>query len=205
MTMTKTTIAVDSSNRSLAEAIKLTADAGTTAGLDNAQNLRLRLLVEELIGLLRGIAGDLQADYTIEEENKKFTLHLKGEVRLDKKMHDQLIESSTNGKNAAAKGFTGRLREMIGTMLLPGTLGNTFVTGFSMGLMNMGSPIASVDSIAGTNAYLWSMEKYVNAVKESDSKEEWDALERSILVNAADDVKVSIVGNDVEIIIEKQF
>ena len=74
-----------------------------------------------------------------------------------------------------------------------------------MGLMNMGSPVASVDSIAGTNAYLWSMEKYVSAVKESDSKEEWDALERSILVNAADDVKVSIVGNDVEIIIEKQF
>lgn len=203
--MIKETLAVDSSNQKLAEAIKLTSDVGESAGLDKAQNLRLRLLAEELIGLLRGIAGELKADYTIEEDNKKFLLHLKGVVNLDKKMHDQLIESSSAGKNAAAKGFTGRLREMIGTMLLPGTLGKTFVTGFSMGLMNMSSPVAAIDSMAGTNAYMWSMEQYVTAVKESDSKEEWDALERSILVNAADDVKVSIVGNEVEIIIDKQF
>lgn len=203
--MNKEQITVDSTNERLAEAIKLTASAGEAAGLDKAQNLRLRLLVEELIGLLRGIAGDLRADYIIEEENKKFTLHLKGEVNLDKKMHDQLIESSSEGKNAAAKGFTGKLREMIGTMLLPGSLGKTFMTGFSMGLMNMSSPVPAVDSVAGTNAYMWSMEQYVNAVRESDSKEEWDALERSILVNAADEVKVAIVGNNVEIIIDKQF
>ena len=32
-----------------------------------------------------------------------------------------------------------------------------------------------------------------------------DAVERSIVANIADEIKVSISGNDVEIIIDKQF
>jgi hypothetical protein len=203
--MNREIISIDSACNGFEDAVKLTDKVGEKAGLTKKECLRLHLLSEELVGLLRGIAGDIKADYIVEEEDKKFTLHLKGQVNMDKKMHDQLIESSSKGENAAAKGFMGKMREMIGTMLLPGTLGNTFVSGFSMGLMNLGTPTSSVDALAGTSGYLWSMEKYVDSVKGSDNKEEWDALERSIVANIADEIKVSIIGNDVEIIIDKQF
>lgn len=203
--MNKEIISIDSSYHGFEEALNTSARMGEQAGLSKKEALHLRLMTEELIGLLRGIAGEIKADFIIEEENKKFTLHLKGEVNMDKKMHDQLIETSSKGENDAAKGFTGKLREMIGTMLLPGSLGNTFVSGFSMGLMSLGTQTSSVDSIAGTNEYLWSMEKYVSSVRNSDNKAQWDELERSIVANVADEIKVSIVGNNVEIIVDKQF
>ena len=119
--MNREIISIDSACNGFEDAVKLTDKIGEQAGLTKKEGLRLHLLSEELIGLLRGIAGDIKADYIVEEENKKFTLHLKGEVNMDKKMHDQLIESSTKGENAAVKGFMGKMREMIGTMLLPGT------------------------------------------------------------------------------------
>ena len=55
----------------------------------------------------------------------------------------------------------------------------------------------------------WSMVDYRNHVKKengnNESTEAWDELEKSIIANIADDVKVKILGNKVEIIVFKNF
>ena len=203
--MNKNSVIIDNAGNGFAEALEISNKMGVEAGLDKKELLRLRLLTEETIGLLRGIAGDIKAEYTIAQYGKEFTLSLNGDVVLDKTMHDQLIDASTKGENSAVKGFTGKLKEMIGTMLLPGTLGHTVVSGLSMGLTNMGSPASIDTSATAAKEYLWSLEKYEEAVKEGNNPSATDMLEKSIIANVADEVQVNIVNPHVEIKVFKIF
>ncbi len=198
-------VTIKSTGEGFVEALSITDSLGKEVGLDNKEQVRLRLLTEETIGLLRGIAGEVSADYSVKQYGREFTLKLEGDVVMDSKMHKQLLESSSSGENSSVKGFTGKLREMIATMVLPGTIGHTLVSGFSMGLMTMSTPSSVSETTAAAQAYMWSMEKYSSSVKESGDKKEWDTLERSIIANIADEIKVGIQGSRVEITVYKQF
>ncbi|MBQ1920548.1 MAG: hypothetical protein IIU24_04240 [Selenomonas sp.] len=64
-----------------------------------------------------------------------------------------------------------------------------------------------------TDTYTWSLEKYRRDLKKADSQTEseedeygdLDELEKSIVANIADDVRVSVSGNRIEMIIRKNF
>ena len=63
---------------------------------------------------------------------------------------------------------------------------------------------------AAANAYQWSLAKYragIDAAKDSDknAEEAWDELEKSIVANIADDVRVGVKGDAVELVIEKRL
>ena len=49
----------------------------------------------------------------------------------------------------------------------------------------------------------WTLNRYRDA--ERNNSEPWDELEKSIIANLADDVVVSVKGNNVEIAIIKKF
>ena len=56
----------------------------------------------------------------------------------------------------------------------------------------------------------WSMKKYKAAIEneathDDSAKEKWDELEKSIIVNIADEVKIFIAGNTVEMTVYKKF
>ena len=55
--------------------------------------------------------------------------------------------------------------------------------------------------------YGWSLSAYREAVEEhrEAEPEKWDELEKSITAKLADDVKIFIRGNTVEMVIEKTF
>ena len=203
--MSRVITTIDSSGNGMQEALWVTEQVGEDNGLSRRERLRLRLLAEELIGMLRGIAGNIQADYIVENKGRAYTLHLKGDVRLDKEMRRHLMEVSSKGENAAAKGIMGKLRDMIGVMLLPGTAGHAAVYGFSAGLITMGGPAAGEEIYDGAQAYTWSLDKYKSSVQGAPSDEAWDELEKSIVANLADEVRVSIVKTNVDITIFKTF
>ena len=55
-------------------------------------------------------------------------------------------------------------------------------------------------------AGLWSMNRYMAAVKEGRTPaEDWDELEKSVVANLADEVRIGIAGQDVEMVISKKF
>ena len=49
----------------------------------------------------------------------------------------------------------------------------------------------------------WTLSRYKDAQR--DNEEPWDELEKSIIANLADDVTVAVKGNNVEIVITKDF
>ena len=75
-------IAVTSKGLGISEALALTEEIGKSAGLDEKSVLHLRLLAEEVSGMLRGIAGDVEAMYWLEAEGRKFELHLQSTVQM---------------------------------------------------------------------------------------------------------------------------
>ena len=118
-------------------------------------------------------------------------------------MKEQLLSVATDGTNAAAKGVMGKIRVVIASMLtaskdaLPYAMINTAAS-YPMG------------GTAGESASVWSMALYRDDVykrrKEgAEEAEAWDELEKSIVANIADDVKVSVVGKNVEITATKRF
>ena len=205
--MTISGIKVTTRGEGMEEALAATEKLGLDSGLSHKENLRLRLLAEELIGLLRGITGDVEADYQARQEGKKFLLSLNADVRMTQDMRKQLLAASSSGKNSAARGFMGRLREMVAAILLPEDGESDEVSGLALGLMSLGGPARYT---AGVNAYAWSMSKYMSEVRSSreedeDAADAWDELEKSIVANLADEVSVKIVGSAVEISIAKAF
>ncbi|MBR2552099.1 MAG: hypothetical protein IKR06_00540 [Erysipelotrichaceae bacterium] len=195
-------IRVSSSGEGMEEALQMTEKFGLESGLIRKEDLRLRLLAEELFGMMRSIVGKIEALYWIEGEDQKYDIFLAGDVELNQDSRRKLIEVSSKHENAAAKGFMGKLRDMIGVMLLPEGDGPSMT---SIGLMTMGSPN---EFIANSDAYSWSLNKYREELQASDNEEarkENDELERSIVASLADEVSVSIEDSKVTIVVTIAF
>ena len=191
-------ISINNRELGMTVALGMTEKLGAEQGLERKQILHLRLLAEELFSMLRSLTGEVDAEYWLEYEGKRFDIHMKSDVKLTDELRQQFLSASTSGENAAAKGVMGKLRVMIAEALVT----RPSVPAFSLGLVSAASPTAQV---AGANAYQWSMEKYKAEVKKQEDAESWDELEKSIVANIADEVSVRIIGANVEIIVTKAF
>ena len=191
-------ISINNRELGMTVALSMTEKLGAEQGLERKQILHLRLLAEELFSMLRSLTGEVDAEYWLEYEGKRFDIHMKSDVVLTDELRQQFLSASTSGENAAAKGVMGKLRVMIAEALVT----RPSVPAFSLGLVSAASPTAQV---AGANAYQWSMEKYKAEVKKQEDAESWDELEKSIVANIADEVSVRIIGANVEIIVTKAF
>ena len=207
--MTTDSIRITSQGLGRKEALAATEKAGLDSGLERKQILRLRLLAEELVGMLRGVAGDMEADYWLEQKDREFILHLGADITMTREMREQLLAVSTSGENANAKGFMGKIREMIAAALLPRE-SRPLLTGLSLGLMSMASNSSPSAQQAAAEAFRWSMKQYKDTVSSELSESEaakaaWDELEKSIVASVADEVSVCVTGSHAEISIFKSF
>ncbi|MBR0133150.1 MAG: hypothetical protein IJM14_08760 [Lachnospiraceae bacterium] len=192
---------VSGNGHGVREAVTATEELGKSAGLGRKESLRLRLLAEELLGMVQSITGNLEAKYRAEQDGNDYRLMLYGSVDLTKEMRKTLLSVSSTGKNEAARSFMGKLRDMITASLLPREDG---ASAFSMGLMSLGSPTGYA---TGENLN-WSLSKYSDGVRNTtgeSAKEAWDELEKSITASIADDVSISIKGTNVMVTVTKKF
>ena len=190
----------------MAEALKQTERAAAFRGLTPKESLRLRLLAEEMMGMLRTIVGEGKSSFWVEAEGKAFSLHLLAGVRMNADLRDDLLKTATSGKNAAVKGFMGRIRDIFTKLAEPdGSTAGPTDYGFSY--VDVSSFDASMGVTTHGMLYGWSMKEYRSAVEEHREEEpdKWDELEKSITARLADEIKIFIRGNTVEMVIEKSF
>ena len=178
-------------------------------GLEDKKALRIRLLSEELCGMLSGLVGDFSGKFWAENDGDSYELHV--ELKADDmslELRDELISVSKSGKNAAAKGVMGKIRAVAETMLLAATDPSLTVPegefydyhGFNMGFGYV-DPTMAVET---GYVYSWSLFNYKTAVEEKET-EAFEELERSIVAKLADDIIVGVRGNNVEIKVKKSF
>lgn len=187
-------------------AFEATEKQGEESGLSAKQKLRLRLLAEELIGFIRSLTGDVDALYWIDRQGSTFILHLKADdIIMNREVREELLSAATSGKNAAAKGFMGKLRDMVASVMTPSAQVPSVLSGLSLGMMSTSSPVGEN---AGMSSYIWSLKNYkekLDGNEDPELEEETEDLERSIVANLADEVLVSIVGSKVQVDITKAF
>ncbi len=199
-------IEITAQGEGVENALSETERAAAYRNLKQKQALRLRLLAEEMTGMLRTIVGDERFRYWVESEGTAFALHLETQTVMTQQLRKALLNTTSSGKNEAAKGFMGRLREIFTAMSesyqpidTEMRYGYSYVdvTGFD----------ASMDASSNAALLGWSLRAYREAVAENKEKEpeKWDELEKSITAKLADDVKIFIRGNNVEMVIEKTF
>jgi hypothetical protein len=174
-----------------------TEKAALYSNLDKKQTLRLRLLAEELVGMLPELLDYTNGSFWIENDAKKFELHvtLSPNESLTAEKREKLLEVSSSGKNSAASGIMAKIKIAAQFMLIDyqenAVLNPTF---FDCGLR---------DSTA-FSTIAWSLNVYREKLNQ-EKKEDWDELEKSIIANIADDVCVGLQGKKVDIIVKKTF
>ena len=172
-------IIIDSQGRSFENAVEETNKVAVYLGLRVKDAQMQRLMMEEALSLLRSVIGDTQARFWIETEDQRIDLRLATEAMLSKEMQHKLIYSSTSQKNEAAKGIFGKLRDSI------------------------------EQSLAYSEAAYTEEEISPELAKDLPdfvvTDPEWDGLERKLLRNMADDIKIAIRGNQVDITVSKDL
>lgn len=190
---------IEKGTRDLEAILKESERVAEYNGLTHKQTLQLRLLCEEVDGMLPNITENFKGNLWIEFEDGVCKVNVSVKIpELNASRKRELIEISSNKKNASAVGIVGKIRNALEDFLLNEedyvntTSACTFhhSPGFSEGV---------------DYAYVWSLEKYRNDVNKEDQPEAWDELEKSVIASVADDVIVGVKGNQADIIIVKKF
>ncbi len=203
-------IRVTGQDADTAAALALAEKTAAYCMLGKKESLHLRLLSEEMMGLLRALTGETDAEFWIESEGKSFRLHLATRTVVGKSKRAGLLSVATSGKNAAAHGVGGMLRDIFERAMEADDF-EGLPSSYSLGLMQ---PIGITGELAGVGVdpvlFSWSMKKYMSGVEEmkndsEESEQEWDELEKSVVARLADEVSVAIRGERVEMILYKSF
>lgn len=170
--------------------------------LGRKQGLQLRLLSEELVGMLPELLNRYSGEFWIENEGNSFEIHATVTSAVyNSEERNKVMSISSSGKNVATVGFMGKVRGIVDAMLLSMADTDTLSVAPDMDACYLDSPNEILFST-------WSLERYrmeLQKVVETERKEHWDELEKSIVANLADDVTVGINGREVDIVIKKKF
>ena len=195
-------IVVSSRGSQMEKALEQAEKVAAYKGLSGKNALHLRLLTEEMMGMMRSITGETEGVFWIEDENDVYRLHLQVTTRMDSDKRTQLLSAASSGKNESARGLMGKLRDF-------------FDRGADEDVVALTSPLILPgmyeESSLPTMDWEWSMMRYEEALapsvqrQEKEALEAWDELEKSVVARVADDVKVSIRGRTVEMTLEKKM
>ncbi len=173
--------------------------------LPKKQALQLRLLAEELVGMLPELLEIGSGNFWIENNGSDFELHaaIKAE-RLSLYDKEDILAISKSGVNAASKGIINKIR-LVAEGMLDGYIetSNVSVGAEYYNFYDMGASVPHIYNDTWSNA--WSLNSYKQYAGDNKESEAWDELEKSIIANLADDVIVGVIGKKVDIIIKKKF
>ncbi len=194
-------VAVSSKGDGVQNALKQAEAAAQYAELEKKQTLQIRLLTEEMMGLLQAMTGETEADFWIQTEGKDFRMNLQTTTNMNSEKRKKLLSNTSSGKNVAAKGFMGKMRDILERMLEPydDTVSDAYTSGWSY---------TGVDpSLSSGMAPMWSYNQYKDSLNDPnhENREFWDELEKSIVGSLADDVQIWIKGDSVRMTILKNY
>lgn len=197
-------ITINSSGYGMEDALDETEAFSKHMGFDERSARRTRLLAEETMSMVRAIVQDFVADFWMEStEECSCTLHLRAETPMNYTKKQELIAASSAHHNEASVGIMGKIHDFIEDSLY------NMADGMHA---NMGAPefMCVGGAAMGMDGYMWSLDKYREDVEQTNSEEEnmaeaLDELEKSIVANIADNIRVYVKGNSIEMIIEKNF
>lgn len=199
---------VNSDAGRMAAARYATENFAWQAKLDKREMLRLELLVEETLGMAKVMLEDFYGQLWFVNEGKRLEIHFEATANMNKNKKYELLSVSSTGTNAAAKGFMGKIGELISGALYG--VGQTMDAygreTMEYGILHTPGTLApNVDMVP-----IWTLQNYKtnldNASKEDKMAEAAiEDLEKSIVARLADDIVVGVKGDRVDMIITRNI
>ena len=197
-------ITINSNGSGMPWALDAVEEFSRDMGFDERSARRTRLLAEETMSMVRAIVREFVAEFWMESTPAcNCILHLRADSPMDFEKKQELIETSSRQRNEASVGIMGKIQDFIEDSL--------YSMEYSQRVTMGGSEIVSLGGVAmGMDGYMWSLDKYREDMEQkSDEDVAMDAaleeLEKSIVANIADDIRVYVKGNNLEMIIQKNF
>ena len=203
-------ILVYSNGTGMEAALEETERFAVYQSLDRKNTMRLRLLAEETLGMVKAITGAFNAKFWLEKDGDVCKIHLDADTYMDDEKKRELIALSSSGKNEANKGFMGMIKNLILSAYKGLEEANEAQVDFGGSTVMFGTVgMREMDAMSNLN-FEWSYIQYREGLEESKdddsaAEEAWDELEKSIVANIADDVRVAVKGDIVELVISKTF
>lgn len=191
---------IEKGSKDLAAILKESEKVAVYNELTHKQALHLRLLCEELDGMLPELVGDFEGKFWIEYEDGLCKVNASIEIdEISTERKEELLNVAKSKKNASAVGVVGKIRSAIENFLLDLDAAGMYMPPEH----SVGSASAQYMDMAYTQ--YWSLNQYKSSAKSQNSSEAWDELEKSVIASVADDVIVGIKGKRADIIIVKKF
>lgn len=164
------------------------------------QALQLRLICEEIDGMLPNIIDNFEGSIWFEFEDGTCRVNVSIQIpALDITKKEELIGLAKNRKNAAAVGIVGKIRSAVEDVLLDDVAMGTLT------ILPDTSHLPTTFDLGLGYAHVWSLQNYRSTVDKDEKAEAWDELEKSVIASVADDVIVGVKGKHADIIIIKKF
>ena len=168
--------------------------------LTHKQTLQLRLLCEELNGMLPNIINAFKGKLWIEFEDGVCKLCVSVNIpEIDSDTKAGIIGIAKDKKNTAVFGLVGKIRNAIESFFL-----NEDAT-LALAATSEGCHLSTGYSEMFDYTYYWTLEQYRSFAKKEEQAEAWDELEKSVIASVADDIIVGVKGHQADIIIVKNF
>jgi len=186
-----------------------TEDFARELGLDRHDTLRLELLTEETLGMVKAMVEEFYGQLWFEAEGRRCEIHLQATADMNADRREELLSVSSTGRNAAAKGFMGMLRDVIsGAVHNFGRSMNDY--GREAAKYGVVNPADIGGFAVDAMVPIWTLQTYREGLEEqriddAEAGAAWDELEKSIVGKLADDVIVGVKGDRIELVIVKDF
>lgn len=207
-------ITIDNKGKGMKDVLEEVEKFAVYQGYTHKETLRLRLLAEEMLGMIKGIVGEFEAVFWAENKaafsgentGRACALHVEAATVIDSQIREELLSVSSSGKNMAAKGVMGKVRNIFELCMLHYNEASSLQAEYGMNSI----PYDGSTDLMGSQmamSQVWMLSNYKGMVYEhkEENQEAWDELEKSIVAKLADDVLVGIRDRKVELIIYKNF
>ncbi|HEX3027266.1 MAG TPA: hypothetical protein VHR42_08610 [Clostridia bacterium] len=168
---------------------KIESAAEKNALLPRESNI-LRLLGEEMLSMTLNLADNADCSFEIWNNEKRFELRLRAMAKISPESKRDFVSLSSKKENILAKGLIGKIGSAMEDYLYNVGSGNY--------LMFCPDPLNGY-------AQIWTLNDYMLNTSPEEQKEDWDGLERSILMNTADDIIIGVNNGQVEMTVKKAF
>ncbi len=175
--------------------------------LSSKDALHMRLLFEETLGMLKALTADYHVAIWFEKYKHECAVKVTGKTEMDYNKKEGLLEMASRKGNALAKGFMGKIGDVIENGLLNYNNVMKLQQQYGCGTVNYGAMglYGTAEGMADSGV-MWSLYDYKDSLKDAmeqseEAKEAWDELEKSIVAKLAKDVLVGVKGNRLDMTI----
>lgn len=180
---------IEGNPRDIERAINEITEFSKYEGLDQAKSERLRLIGEELLGMVEGILSTENGRFWIEKDTD-YAVNFAASAEIGDRAKAILDQTSKNTEYKGLKGLFNKTVDVFEKLFE--------AAGNSPDAMQLELPISGVEMIE-PSSFEWSLSKYEEDLERNEKVNRWDELELPVLKKMSKDIVISYRNKRIDI------